>query len=150
VKTISVRDLRQRWPAAEALLQVEKEILITRDAKPVAKLVRITEQPKARKRFDPVAHARWQKRTAHGKVSELEAAIQLRAGWLSGEYGQARYRAYMGRLNTFRDTDPFRFRSLPGSVFSVALRQAARHTGSIAAPWIGSTWRPWRSWGCGD
>ena len=68
MKTISVRDLRQRWPQAEALLQVEKEILITRDAKPVAKLVRITEQPKPRKRFDPEAHARWQKRIAGGKV----------------------------------------------------------------------------------
>ena len=69
MKTISVRDLRQRWPQAEALLQVEKEILITRDAKPVAKLVRIIERPKPRKRFDPVAHARWQERTARGKVS---------------------------------------------------------------------------------
>ena len=69
MKTITVRDLRQRWPQAEALLQVEKEILITRDAKPVAKLVRVTEQPKARKRFDPAAHGRWQKRMARGKVS---------------------------------------------------------------------------------
>jgi len=69
VKSISVRDLRQRWPAAEALLRVEKEIVITRDAKPVAKLVRIDEQPTARKRFDPAAHAKWQRRTAGGKVS---------------------------------------------------------------------------------
>jgi len=29
MKTISVRDLRQRWPEAEARLQVEKEIVIT-------------------------------------------------------------------------------------------------------------------------
>src|SRR5207244_8074409 len=56
-------------------------------------------------------------------LAELEAAVQLRAGWLSGEYGETRYRAYVGRLNAFRETDPFRFRSLPGSVFSVALRQ---------------------------
>jgi antitoxin (DNA-binding transcriptional repressor) of toxin-antitoxin stability system len=69
VKTISVRDLRQRWPQAEALLQVEKEIVITRDAKPVAKLVRISERPKVRKRFDPVVHAKWQRRMAGGKVS---------------------------------------------------------------------------------
>ena len=69
MKTITVRDLRQRWPQAEALLQVEKEILITRDAKPVAKLVRITEAPTKRKRFDPVAHGRWQLRMARGKVS---------------------------------------------------------------------------------
>jgi antitoxin (DNA-binding transcriptional repressor) of toxin-antitoxin stability system len=69
VKTISVRDLRQRWPEAEALLQVEKEIVITRDARPVAKLVRVSEQPSPRKRFDPVAHGRWQKKMARGKVS---------------------------------------------------------------------------------
>ena len=31
MKTISVRDLRQRWPQAEALLQVEEEIVITED-----------------------------------------------------------------------------------------------------------------------
>ena len=69
MKTISVRDLRQRWPEAVARLQSEKEIVITRDAKPVAKLVRIDERPKPRKRFDAVAHARWQRRVAGGKVS---------------------------------------------------------------------------------
>ena len=40
MKTITIRDLRQRWPETEAALQVEDEILITRDSKPVAKLVR--------------------------------------------------------------------------------------------------------------
>ena len=69
MKTISVRDLRQRWPEAEARLQLEEEIVITRDAKPVAKLVRIDERPKRRKRFDPAAHGRWQRRMAGGKVS---------------------------------------------------------------------------------
>jgi antitoxin (DNA-binding transcriptional repressor) of toxin-antitoxin stability system len=69
VKTISVRDLRQRWPEAEALLQVEEEIVITRDARPVAKLVRIAERPRPRKRFDPATHARWQRRVAGGRVS---------------------------------------------------------------------------------
>jgi antitoxin (DNA-binding transcriptional repressor) of toxin-antitoxin stability system len=70
MKTISVRDLRQRWPEAEALLQVEKEIVITRDARPVAKLVRIEQRTKPRRRFDPVAHARWQRRIAGGRVSQ--------------------------------------------------------------------------------
>ncbi len=69
MQTISVRDLRQRWPEAEALLQVEEEIVITRDARPVAKLVRIAERAKPRKRFDPVPHARWQRRIAGGRVS---------------------------------------------------------------------------------
>lgn len=77
MKTISVRDLRQRWPQAEALLQIENEIIITRDAKPVAKLVRIIERPTARKRFDPEAHARWQRRMAGGRVSRwVDGAVR--------------------------------------------------------------------------
>ena len=37
MKPITIRDLRQRWPEAEAALKVEDEIIITRDSKPVAK-----------------------------------------------------------------------------------------------------------------
>jgi hypothetical protein len=69
VRTITVRDLRQRWPEAEALLQVEGELVVTRDARPVAKLVRIAERPGPRKRFDPAAHARWQRKVAGDTVS---------------------------------------------------------------------------------
>ncbi len=69
MKTISVRDLRQRWPEAEARLQVEREIIITRDSKPVAKLVRVTAARKPRRRFDPVAHAKWQRKINGGKVT---------------------------------------------------------------------------------
>jgi len=43
MKTVTIRDLRQRWPEAEAALQIEDEILIKRDSKPVAKLVRIAQ-----------------------------------------------------------------------------------------------------------
>jgi len=69
VKTLSVRDLRRRWPQAEALLRVEHEIIITRDSKPVAKLVRIAAATKPRKRFDPAAHAKWQRKVSGGHVS---------------------------------------------------------------------------------
>jgi len=69
MRTFSVRDLRQRWPEAEALLRTEREIIITRDSKPVAKLVRFTAPTKRRKRFDPVAHARWQQRLGGRRVS---------------------------------------------------------------------------------
>ena len=68
MKTLSVRDLRQRWPQAEALLQVQQEIIITRDSKPVAKLVRIAATKESRKRFDPVAHGKWQRKVSHGRV----------------------------------------------------------------------------------
>lgn len=56
-------------------------------------------------------------------LTELETAGQLRAGWLAGEYRQRRYRAYVTRLNVFRDIDPFRFRPLVASLFQTALRQ---------------------------
>lgn len=56
-------------------------------------------------------------------LTELETALQLRAGWLAGEYRERRYRAYVDRLSIFRDTDPFRFRPLAGLLFQTALRQ---------------------------
>ena len=68
MKTITIRDLRQRWPEAEAALQVEDEILITRDSKPVAKLVRIAEQPPKRKRWNPEEHKKWIKKVYGNKI----------------------------------------------------------------------------------
>jgi antitoxin (DNA-binding transcriptional repressor) of toxin-antitoxin stability system len=69
MKTVTVRDLRQRWPETEKALQSENEILITRDSKPVARLIRYVEPKKARKRFDPVAHGKWQRKMSGGKVT---------------------------------------------------------------------------------
>ena len=79
MKTISIRDLRQRWPEAEAALQVENEIVITRDSKPVAKLVRIAPRKIKRKRWDPDEHMRWMKKVYGNKMfssidEELSAA----------------------------------------------------------------------------
>jgi antitoxin (DNA-binding transcriptional repressor) of toxin-antitoxin stability system len=60
MKTITIRDLRrQRWSGIEGVLQVEGEILITRNSKPIAKLVRITEPVRKRKRWDPEDHKKW-------------------------------------------------------------------------------------------
>src|SRR5205809_19688 len=109
MKTITVRDLRQRWPRAEALLEREKEIIVTRDGKPVAKLVRVREVGAARKRFDPRGHARWQ-----AKVSGRRTVR-----WVEEFLIPDRQAREVGA------TDPFRFRSLPGSVFETALRQHA-------------------------
>lgn len=53
MKTMTIRDVRQRWPEAERALEVEREILITRDGKPVARLLPVEEEPSERKRFDP-------------------------------------------------------------------------------------------------
>jgi uncharacterized protein with PIN domain len=157
-------------------------IVITRDARPVAKLVRIAERPKPRKRFDPAmqrevaAQSRWRQGLALGRsgrseglrgstrgapvaviylvtscllkllldepeseavrravareseviisaLTELEATVPLRAGWLAGECRERRYEAYARQLSAFRETDPFRFRPLAGSLFQTALRQ---------------------------
>jgi len=75
MKTITIRDLRQRWPEAEAALQVEEEILITRDSKPVAKLVRFTTAPVKRPRWNAEEHGRWQKKVSGGKISRSDEAL---------------------------------------------------------------------------
>jgi antitoxin (DNA-binding transcriptional repressor) of toxin-antitoxin stability system len=49
--------LCQHWPEAEAALRVEDEIIITRDSKPVARLMRVAEGAPKRKRWDPDEHA---------------------------------------------------------------------------------------------
>ena len=62
MKTITIRDLRQRWPEVEAALEVEDEILITRHSKPVAKLICIVQEKHRRKRWDPEEHMKWLKK----------------------------------------------------------------------------------------
>ncbi|MEO7677260.1 MAG: hypothetical protein ABIV39_10905 [Verrucomicrobiota bacterium] len=68
MKTITIRDLRQRWPETEAALKVEEEILITRDSKPVAKLVRLVQPEAKRKRWNPEEHKKWIKKIYGNKV----------------------------------------------------------------------------------
>ena len=68
MRTITIRDLRQRWPEAEAALQAEDEIIVTRDSKPVAKLVRVTPAEAKRPRWTPEEHRRWIKKVFGKKV----------------------------------------------------------------------------------
>ena len=56
-------------------------------------------------------------------LTELEATVQLHAGWRGGAYRERRYRAYLAQLESFRTMDPFRFRTVPGTIFQTALRQ---------------------------
>lgn len=72
---MSIRDLRQRWPEAEAALQVENEIIITRDSKPVAKLVCFSNGEDNRPRWDAKAHAEWQKKISGGHISRSDDAL---------------------------------------------------------------------------
>jgi antitoxin (DNA-binding transcriptional repressor) of toxin-antitoxin stability system len=75
MKTITIRDLRQRWPEAEAALKVENEILVTRDSKPVAKLVFVSSAETPRRRWDAGEHARWQRKVAGGKISRSDVSL---------------------------------------------------------------------------
>ena len=68
MKTITIRDLRHRWPEAEKSLQAESEILVTRDGKPVAKLVRVVSKGPKRKRWDPNEHSRWIRKVYGKKI----------------------------------------------------------------------------------
>ncbi len=79
MKTVTIRNIRQHWPEVEKLLLVEGELLVTRDAVPVATLSALSAPKRAtRERFSVEMHARWIKeiwgsnppRTGSGKWLE--------------------------------------------------------------------------------
>ena len=61
MKSISVRDLRHHWPEAERVLLSEREIIITRDAKPIAKLIAWNGKRARARCFTLAAYQKWQK-----------------------------------------------------------------------------------------
>ena len=72
MKTITLSELRrQRWSEIEATLSQEEEILIIRNSKPIAKLVRIAEQVPKRKRWNPEEHKKWIKKVWGNKQVRL-------------------------------------------------------------------------------
>jgi antitoxin (DNA-binding transcriptional repressor) of toxin-antitoxin stability system len=65
---MTVRDVRLHWPKAEKALADGEEIVVTRDSKPVARILPFVEPKKApRKRFDGEAHLRWLNKFWKGK-----------------------------------------------------------------------------------
>jgi len=72
-------------------------------------------------------------RGGHLGFTELEAAAQLRAGWLAGEYRERAVSVHLRQLNAFRDIDPFRFRSLRARCF----RRLCARTGTRRASTAG-------------
>jgi antitoxin (DNA-binding transcriptional repressor) of toxin-antitoxin stability system len=65
---MTVRDVRLHWPKAEKALAEGEEIVVTRDSKPVARILPFIAPKKAvRKRFDPVAHMRSLRRFWKGR-----------------------------------------------------------------------------------
>jgi antitoxin (DNA-binding transcriptional repressor) of toxin-antitoxin stability system len=71
MKTMTVRDIRHHWPEAEKALGVEREIIITRDGKPVARLLPMEEATVPKKRFDPEAQRKWREEV-FGKGVEID------------------------------------------------------------------------------
>ena len=58
-----MRDIRQHWPDAERALRSAGEIIVTRDAHPVARLLPVAgREPVPKKRFNPEALRRWRER----------------------------------------------------------------------------------------
>ena len=75
MKTVGVRDLRQRWPAVEKALAREGELIVTKDGKPVAKLTRVEIEEKPRRRFDPEENRRWMKKFWGDRVFDVVGDI---------------------------------------------------------------------------
>jgi antitoxin (DNA-binding transcriptional repressor) of toxin-antitoxin stability system len=86
MKTVTIRDIRHHWPETEKALEIEGEILVTRDARPIARLVRIAPPKDSRPRFDPVEHARWQRKVNGGRTTRWvdSALAESRAERRSG------------------------------------------------------------------
>src|SRR5437899_13089351 len=45
MKVMTVRDIRQRWPEAERALHEHDEVIVTRDGRPVARILRPEPAP---------------------------------------------------------------------------------------------------------
>ena len=56
-------------------------------------------------------------------LAELEALVELKAGFMGGEYGLAKLRRFELQLHLLRNEEPFVFRNVPGGVWEVAFRQ---------------------------
>jgi antitoxin (DNA-binding transcriptional repressor) of toxin-antitoxin stability system len=76
--SMTVRDVRLHWPMAEKALAEGEEILITRDSKPVARLLPLVAGTRQRRqRFDPQAHARQMKRFWRNRPAQPSTDVLL-------------------------------------------------------------------------
>lgn len=82
MKTVTVRDLRLHWPKIEQqLTHGSGELIVTRDAKPVAKLTIISagkEPPQPR--FSAALHERWMKGVWGRNPPKTDSGKWLAAG----------------------------------------------------------------------
>lgn len=56
-------------------------------------------------------------------LAELETLIELKAGYMGGDYGLEKWRRLELRLHVMRNEEPFTFRNVPNGVWDVAFRQ---------------------------
>src|SRR2546423_11281187 len=63
-------------------------------------------------------------------LAELEALVELKAGFMGGEYGLAKWRHLELQLHVLRNEEPFVFKALPAGIWEAAFRQ---HRNSRAA-----------------
>ena len=76
---MTVRDVRLKWPEAERLLAHDGEIVVTRDSKPVARILPYRSPRMAtRPRFDPQRHAAWLRRFWKSQPAQLTTDVLLR------------------------------------------------------------------------
>ena len=76
--SMTVRDMRLHRPKAEKALAEGEEILITRDSKPVARLLPLVPgAEQQRQRFDPIAHARQMQRFWKNRPSQPSTDVLL-------------------------------------------------------------------------
>ena len=63
METVSIRELRQNWPAVEKRLTSARELTVTRDGEAVAELRLPAKLPAAAgRRFNATEHAKWVKK----------------------------------------------------------------------------------------
>lgn len=56
-------------------------------------------------------------------LARLETVVQLKAAWKGGDLTRAQYTRAVGQAAVVLAGEPFEIRSLPGTVFQIALRQ---------------------------
>jgi len=68
---MTVRDVRLKWPEAERRLATEGEIVVTRDSKPVARLLPYVPPAAGRRsRLRPAGQLRWLREFWKGKPKQ--------------------------------------------------------------------------------
>jgi len=56
-------------------------------------------------------------------LAELETLIELKAGYMAGDYSMAQWRKLEAHLQALRDQEPFHFKPIPAGIWETAFRQ---------------------------